>query len=43
MDGEPQLTDGISVTFREPISFASIDQSANDRVAARLEDLGYLE
>ena len=43
MDGEPQLTGGQSVASREPIPFASIDESADDEVAARLEDLGYLE
>jgi predicted AlkP superfamily phosphohydrolase/phosphomutase len=43
MDGEPQLTGGRSVASREPIPFASIDESADDEVAARLEDLGYLE
>jgi predicted AlkP superfamily phosphohydrolase/phosphomutase len=43
MDGEPQLTGDRSVESREPIPFASIDASADDEVAARLEDLGYLE
>jgi len=43
MDGEPQLTGDRSIELREPIPFASIDATADDEVAARLEDLGYLE
>jgi len=37
------LTGDRSIELREPIPFASIDATADDEVAARLEDLGYLE
>lgn len=43
MDGEPQLVGDRTVESRKPISFESIDSSATDDVAERLEDLGYLE
>ena len=43
MDGEPQLVRSEPVESREPIPFKSIDASADDEVAERLEDLGYLE
>jgi len=43
MDGEPELLGSRNVESREPIPFESIDSSAADEVAERLEDLGYLE
>jgi len=43
MDGEPRLVGAGPVEFRDPIPFGSLESDGNEKVAERLEDLGYLE
>lgn len=43
MDGEPRLVGAGPVEFRDSIPFGSLESDGNEKVAERLEDLGYLE